>query len=124
SVSALKGLSTKASLPSVLSTLNCCLNSQLFRPLSLPIKSITKGDRFQFDPNSIFNRNHRTRFEDKRRQHRAELVDRRGIVAIQHHIASPVAHPNHEQFDLEIFRGLPLPENLQNPLLSVLVFYR
>ena len=41
-------------------------------------------------------------------------MDRRGIIAIQHHIATPVTHSDDEQLDLEIVGRLPLSENLQN----------
>ena len=57
---------------------------------------ITKGDGFEFDAHRILDRNHRAGLEDKRRQQGAELVDGGGIIAIQHHIAAPVAHSNDE----------------------------
>src|SRR6266853_2341473 len=91
---------------------------------SLTFEAITKGNGFEFDSDSVFDWNHWTRLEHKRRQHRTELVDRRRIITIQHHVAAPVTHSNHEQLDLEIGGRLPLRENLQNPLLCVLVFDR
>ena len=75
--------------------------------MSLFGKAITKGNGFEFDPNGVPDVDYRTRLEHKRRQHRAELVDRGGIIAIHHHISAPVTHSNDEQFDLEV--GLRLP---------------
>ena len=80
--------------------------------MSLGFESVTKGDRFQFDPDSVLDWNHWTDLEDKRGQKRAELVDRCGIIAIQHHIPTPVTHSDHEQLDLEIGGRLPLREDL------------
>ena len=87
-------------------------------------EAITKGDGFELHAHSVGDGNHRARLENKRREHRAELVDQGGIVAIQHHIAAPVTHPDDEQFDLEIGGSLPLSEDLQNALLGILVFNR
>jgi hypothetical protein len=58
-------------------------------------------------------------FEYKCGQHGAKLVNGGGIIAIQHHIATPVTHS-----DYEIGWSLPLSENLQNALLGILVFDR
>jgi hypothetical protein len=44
------------------------------------------------------------------------------LIAIHQHIPTPIAHPHHEQLDLEIGGRLPLSENLQYPLLGILVF--
>jgi hypothetical protein len=51
-------------------------------------------------------------------------VNRQWIVAIQHHIAAPVADSDNEQLDLEIVGLFPLSENLQYPLLGILVLNR
>src|SRR5262245_20312594 len=80
-------------------------------------KAITKGNGFEFDAHSVRDWNYGARLEYKRGEHGAELVDRGRIVAIQHHIATPVTHSDDEQLDLEIGWSLPLRENLQNPLL-------
>src|SRR2546422_11734859 len=88
----------------------------------LAFEPITKGNRFLFYADSVHDGNHGARLEHKRRQHRAELVHRQRIVAIQHHVPAPVTHSDHEQLDLEIGGRLPLRENLQNPLLGILVF--
>src|SRR6266436_1971099 len=90
----------------------------------LAFEPIPKGNRFLFHPDSVHDGNHGARLEYKSRQHRAELMNRQRIVAIQHHISAPVSHPYYEQLDLEIGGRLPLRENLQYPLLSILVFYR
>ena len=87
-------------------------------------EAITKGDGFEFDAHSVRDWNHWARLEYKRGEHRAELVDRGGIIAIQHHIATPVTHSDDEQLDLEIGWSLPLSENLQNALLGILVLDR
>src|SRR5205085_12312180 len=89
---------------------------------SFAFEPVTKGNRFLFYPDGVHDWNHGARFEYKSRQHRAKLVNRQRIVAIQHHVATPVAHSNHEQLDLEIGGRLPLRENLQNPFLGVLIF--
>src|SRR5437660_4616135 len=89
---------------------------------SFGFEPISKCNRFLFHADSVHDGNHGARLEHKRRQHRAELVHRQRIVAIQHHISAPVTHPDHEQLDLEIGGRLPLRENLQNPLLGILVF--
>src|SRR4051794_20776881 len=100
-----------------------CIGSRIpRRSASLLGEPIAKGNGFEFDAHSILDGNYWTCLEYKRRQHRAELVNRRGIITIQHHIAAPVAHSNDKQLDLEISWSLPLGKNLQNPLLCVLVF--
>ena len=86
--------------------------------MSLAFESIAPGNRFQFDPDSVHDGNHRSRLEYERRQHRAELMNGQRIVAIQHHIPAPVTPSDNEQLDLEISRRLPLRENFQNPLLA------
>jgi hypothetical protein len=43
------------------------------------------------------------------------------IVALGQHISTPIANSYHEQLDLEIVGRLPLSENLQYPLLGILV---
>jgi hypothetical protein len=47
----------------------------------------------------------------------------RRIVAVQQHVAAPVAHADNEQLDLKI-AGRLLRENLKDPLLRILVLYR
>src|SRR5439155_10306934 len=63
-------------------------------------------------------------WNSKRRQHRAELVNRQRIFAVQQHISTSVAYSYNEELDLEIVRRLPLSENLQYPLLGILVLHR
>jgi len=46
----------------------------------------------------------------------------RRIVAVQQHVAAPVAHADNEQLDLKI-AGRLLRENLKDPLLRILVLY-
>ena len=91
---------------------------------SRPFEPIAKCDRFKLDPNGIHHRHHGPRLEHERRQHRAELVDRQRIVAVQHHVAAPIADADHEQLDLEIVRRLPLGEDLEDALLGTLVLHR
>src|SRR5437588_12564760 len=90
----------------------------------LALERVTEGNRFKLDPDGVHNWNHWPRFEYKSGQHRAELVNRQRIVAIQHHIPAPVTHSYNEQLDLEIGGRLPLSENLQYPLLGILVLRR
>src|SRR5436190_16563500 len=100
------------------------VNAGLGLEASLWLEAITKRHSFQFDSDSVRNGDHGARLEYKCRQHRAELVNGRRLIAIQHHVPAPVTDPNHEQLDLEIGRRLPLREHLQNPFLGVLVFNR
>src|SRR5215216_5902883 len=97
--------------------MTCCTG------MSRALQSIAPVNRFQFHPDSVHDRNHGSRLEYKSRQHRAELVNRQRIVAIQHHVPTPVTHAYNEQLNLEIVGRLPLSENLQYPLLGILVFY-
>src|SRR5229473_5595431 len=92
--------------------------------MSLAFEPISKCNRFLFHPDSVHDGNHGARLEYKSRQHRAELVNRQWIVAIQHHISAPVTHSYYEQLDLEIGGRLPLSENFQYPLLGILVLRR
>jgi hypothetical protein len=89
--------------------------------VSLPGETVTKSDGFEFNPNGVRDGDYGARFEHKRRQHRAEFVDSGRVIAIQHHISTPITHSNDEQLDLEIGGGLPLGENFQNALLGILV---
>src|SRR4051812_31697839 len=91
---------------------------------SLAFDTITKGNRFKLYPDRVHDGNNGSRLEFKSRQHRAELVNRQRIVAIQHHVPTPVTHSDNEQLDLETGGRLPLSENLQYTLLRILVFYR
>src|SRR5216684_9163163 len=92
--------------------------------MSLAFESIPKGNRFLFHPDSVHDGNHGAHLEYKSRQHRAELVNRQRIVAIQHHIPAPVTHSYYEQLDLEIGGRLPLSENFEYPLLGILILHR
>src|SRR5712691_6793782 len=90
----------------------------------LAFEPITKCNRFKLHSDSIHNGNHWPCFEYKYRQHREELVNCQRIVAVQQHIPTPVTHSYDEQLDLEIVGRLPLSENLQYPLLGILVLHR
>src|SRR5260221_14336568 len=85
---------------------------------------VAPGNGFKFHPDSVHNGNYWPCFEYKSRECRAELVNGQRIIAVRQHIPSPIAYPHHEQLDLEIVGRLPLSENLQYPLLSILVFHR
>src|SRR5436190_13089216 len=87
----------------------------------LAFEPITEGNRFELDPDGIHDGNHRARFKYEGRQHGAELVNRQRVVAVDEHIPAPVADADDEQLDLEIGWRLPLGEDLENPLLRVLV---
>ena len=69
-------------------------------------------------------RHHRPRLEAEGRKHRAKLVNLERLVALGQHITTPVAYSHDEHLDLEIVGRLPLSENLQDPLLGVLVLDR
>src|SRR5437660_6443678 len=75
---------------------SCC-----FRFL-LAFEPITKVNRFKLHPDGVHDGNHGSCLEFKSRQHRAELMNRQRIVAVQQHIPAPVAHANNEHLDLEI----------------------
>src|SRR5947207_10210489 len=92
--------------------------------MSLPFESIAPGNRLEFDPDSVLDGNHGPRLEYKRRPGRANLVNGRRILAVHQHVPTPLAHSHHEQLDLEIGGRLPLSENLQYPLLGILIFQR
>ena len=85
---------------------------------------IAKGDRFEFYPDCILDWNDGTCLEYKSRQHRAELVNGRWIIAVQQHIPAPVTNAYHERFDLEVAGRLPLREDLKDPLLRIFVLDR
>jgi hypothetical protein len=86
--------------------------------------AIPKDNGFEFDAHSVRDWNHRARLEYKCGQHGAKLMNGGRIIAIQHHVATPVAHSDHEQLYFEIGWSLPLSENLQNALLGILIFDR
>src|SRR4029450_7688953 len=92
--------------------------------MSLAFESIAPGNRFEFDPDSVLDGNHGSCLEYKSRPGRAYLVNGRRIIAVHQHMPTHPAHPHHEQLDLEIGGRLPLSENLQYPLLGILVFRR
>src|SRR5215204_1972740 len=92
--------------------------------MSVALQPLAPGNRFKFDPDSVHDGNHGSCLEFKSWQGRAELVNRQRIVAVQQHIPPPVTHSYNEQLDLEIGWRLPLSENLQYPLLGILVLHR
>src|SRR5437773_223239 len=92
--------------------------------MSLAFEAIAPGNRFEFDPDSLLDGNHGSCLEYKSRPGRAYLVNGRRIIAVHQHMPTPLAHAHHEQLDLEISGCLPLSENLQDPLLSILVLRR
>src|SRR5881296_3816072 len=92
--------------------------------MSLAFESIAPGNRFEFDPDSLLDGNHGSCLEYKSRPGRAYLVNGRRIIAVHQHMPTPLAHAHHEQLDLEISGCLPLSENLQDPLLGILVLRR
>ena len=92
--------------------------------MSLAFDSIAPGNRFQFDPDSVLDGNHGPCLELKGMPGRAYLVNGGRIVAVDQHMSTLLAHSHHEHLDLEIGGRLPLGENLQNPLLGILVLPR
>src|SRR6266567_2793291 len=92
--------------------------------MSLAFEAIAPGNRFEFDPDSLLDGNHGSCLEYKSWPGRAYLVNGRRIVAVHQHMPAPLAHAHHEQLDLEISGRLPLSENLQDPLLGILVLRR
>jgi len=51
-----------------------------------------------------------------------KFMERQWVVAIHQQISSPIAHAYHEELDLKIGGRLPLPKNLEDSRLSLLVF--
>src|SRR6266481_1727537 len=92
--------------------------------MSVALQPVTPGNSFEFDPDSVRDGNHGSCLEFKSRQGRAELVNGQRIVAVHQHVPTPLAHSHNEQLDLEIGGRLPLSENLQYPLLRILVLRR
>src|SRR5271155_4894041 len=90
----------------------------------LALYSVAPGHHFKFSPDCVLYGNYGTRLELKRREHRAELVNRQRIVAVHQQIAAPIAYTNHEELDFEIRGGLPLAKHLQDSLLGVFVLQR
>src|ERR1700674_2051475 len=91
--------------------------------MSLALESIAPGNRFEFDPDSVLDGNHGSCLEFKSRPGRAYLVNGRRLVAVHQHMPTPLAHSHDEPLDLEIGGRLPLSENLQYPLLGILVLH-
>src|SRR5713101_68164 len=92
--------------------------------MSAAFQAIAPGDGFEFDPDSVLDCNHWSCLHFKSRQGRAELVNGQRIVAVHQQVPTPLAHSHNEQLDLEIGGRLPLSENLQYPLLGILVLRR
>src|SRR3989304_3741588 len=90
----------------------------------LAFEPITKGNRLKLHPDSVHDGNHRSCLEYKSREGRAELVNGQRIIAVHQHMPTPLTYTHNEQLDLEIVGRLPLSENLQYPLLGVLVLHR
>src|SRR5207244_6857409 len=89
--------------------------------MSFAFESIAPGNRFEFDPDSVLYGNDGSCLEYKSRPGRAYLVNGRQVIAVHQQMPTPLAHSHNEQLDLEIGGRLPLSENLQYPLLGILV---
>src|SRR2546426_12192289 len=92
--------------------------------MSAAFQPVAPGDGFEFDPDCVFDGNHGARLEFESRVRRAELVNGQRIVTVHQQVPTPLAHSHNEQLDLEIGGRLPLSENLQYPLLDILVLRR
>src|SRR6476620_576459 len=90
--------------------------------MSVSFESVAPRHHLEFGTDSVRNRNYRTHFKRKRRQHRTEFMQRQRIVAIHQQISTPIAHAYHEELNLEIGGSLPLTENLEDPRLGLFVF--
>src|SRR5687768_7686281 len=88
---------------------------------SLAFQTVPPGNHFEFTANSLLDRNDRSRLEYESRKHRTKLVNEQRIVTVYQHMATPLPDSDHEKLDLEIGGRLPLTENLEDPLLGVLV---
>src|SRR5437867_3861508 len=72
---------------------------------SLAFQSIPPGDGFEFDADGVFDGDDGAGFEHECGEHGTEFVDGELIVAVEQHVAPPVANANHEHFDFEIGGG-------------------
>lgn len=63
---------------------------------SLRLEAVAEGDGFKFHADGVHDGDDGARLEYEGGQHRAELMDGQGIVAVQHHIATPVADADDE----------------------------
>jgi hypothetical protein len=89
--------------------------------MSLPLQSVAPGHDFEFGADCVLDRNHRAHLKNKLWQHRAELVYRQRIVAVQEQMPAPIAHPHDKKKYLEISRRLPLAKHLEDSLLRIFV---
>ena len=92
--------------------------------MSVVFKSIAPGNGFELNPDSLLDRNNRSRLEFECREGRACLVNGRWIVAVHQHMPTPFAHSHYKQLDLEICGRLPLSEYFKDSLLGILVLFR
>src|SRR5271163_412381 len=72
--------------------------------ISHSFETIAPCDRFEFDPDSVHDGNHGSCLDFEGGKHRTELVNGQRVVAVQQHIAAPVAHAHDEHLDLEVIR--------------------
>jgi hypothetical protein len=91
---------------------------------SFAIQPIAPRHHFEFGPNRVLYRNYGARLELECRKHRAELVNRERIVAIDQQISVPIASTNHEELDFEIRCSLPLAKHFKDSFLCVFVLDR
>ena len=90
--------------------------------MSLDFESVAPSHDFEFGTDGVPDRNYGTHLEGEGRQHRTKFMERQWVVAIHQQISSPIAHAYHEELDLKIGGRLPLPKNLEDSRLSLLVF--
>src|SRR5437763_440701 len=90
--------------------------------MSLDFEPVAPSHDFEFGTDGVRDRNHGAHLKGEGRQHRTKFMKRQWVVAIHQQISSPIAHAYHEELDLEIGRGLPLPKNLKNSRLSLFIF--
>src|SRR5580704_8794268 len=85
---------------------------------------VAPGHDFEFGLDGVHDWNHRPRLHGKGGEHRAELVNRQGIVALHQQMPAPIAYPHHEELDFEILWRLPLAKHLQDSFLCSLILRR
>jgi hypothetical protein len=96
----------------------------IFYSKLLGVNVISPGHGFEFDANCVFNGHDRVCLEFECRQHGTKLVYSEGIVAVNEHVAAPVADTDDKRLYLEVGWSFPGAEDLKNPFLRVLVFRR
>jgi len=86
-------------------------------------ESIAPRNYLEFAADSVLDRDDGSRLKYESRKHRTKFVNRKRIVTIYEHVATPLTDSHHEELDLEIGRRLPFTEYLKDSLLGIFVLH-